>query len=59
MVDKARETVQARGIFGQLIFIAPEHEMVVVKLSSYPEFTNLNYAKNTLAAISAIAAELK
>lgn len=59
VVDKARETVQARGIFGQLIFIAPEHEMVVVKLSSYPEFTNLNYAKNTLAAISAIAAELK
>jgi CubicO group peptidase (beta-lactamase class C family) len=56
--DRAKETTMARGVFGQLIYIAPEHDMVVVKLSSYPEFINVNHSKDTLAAIRAIAAEL-
>ncbi len=56
--DKSKETVMARGVFGQLIYIAPEHDMVVVKLSSYPDFTNLAFSRDTLAGIHAIAAEL-
>ncbi len=56
--DASRETIMARGVFGQLIYIAPEHEMVVVKLSSYPDFLNLDYTLDTLAAIRSIAREL-
>lgn len=56
--DKARETVMARGVFGQLIYIAPEHDMVVVKLASQPDFINEANNIDTLAAIRAIAKEL-
>ncbi len=56
--DRARETVMARGVFGQLIYIAPEHDMVVVKLASQPEFINEANNIDTLAAIRAIAKEL-
>ena len=52
------ETVQARGIFGQLVYIAPEHNLVVAKLSTYPLPVILNHSLDTLAAIKAIAAEL-
>ena len=58
VADRARETVQARGIFGQLIYIAPEHELVVAKLSSYPSPVILQHSQDILAAINAIAAEL-
>jgi hypothetical protein len=56
--DAGAETIMARGVFGQLIYIAPRHEMVVVKLSSYPDFLNLDFTLDTLAMIRAIAAEL-
>jgi CubicO group peptidase (beta-lactamase class C family) len=53
-----RETVMCRGVFGQLIYIAPEHDLVVVKLSSYPDFLNLTYGLDTRRAIGAIAEAL-
>lgn len=56
--DVKRETVMCRGVFGQLIWIAPEHEMVVVKLSSYPDFLNLEFTLDTLAGIRAMAQAL-
>jgi CubicO group peptidase (beta-lactamase class C family) len=45
----------ARGVFGQLIHIDPIHELVAVKLSSWPDFLNTDYAVNTYRAIQAIA----
>jgi CubicO group peptidase (beta-lactamase class C family) len=56
--DERSRTLMARGVFGQLIYISFDHNMVVVKLSSYPDFSNIAFSKATLAAIHAIAAEL-
>ncbi|HEY7688588.1 MAG TPA: serine hydrolase [Dongiaceae bacterium] len=49
---------QARGIFGQLIWIDPPAEMVAVKLSSWPEYLMPEFSFNTYRAIEAIAREL-
>jgi CubicO group peptidase (beta-lactamase class C family) len=57
--DRAHETVMCRGVFGQLIYIAPEHDLVVVKLSSYPDFLNLTYGLDTRLAIGAINKALR
>ena len=54
----ARRTLMARGVFGQLIYIAPDDDMVVVKLASWPEFLSNERALNGFAAIRAIAARL-
>lgn len=53
--DATRETAICLGIFGQMIFIAPEYNMVVVKLSSWPDFLNTEMQSNTLRAVHAIA----
>ena len=45
----------ARGVFGQLIYVDTAHQMVVVKLSSWPEFVSLPRLKTKLRAIHAIA----
>ena len=47
-----------RGVFGQLIHIDWDNRMVVVKLSTYPDFTNKAYSVATLKAVHAIAAAL-
>ncbi|MFT5658097.1 MAG: hypothetical protein ACI9KN_001376 [Gammaproteobacteria bacterium] len=38
-----------------MIYIDPEHQMVVVKLASRPEFTSVPRLQTKLAAIHAIA----
>jgi CubicO group peptidase (beta-lactamase class C family) len=48
----------ARGVFGQLIYIDFAHKMVVVKLSSWPEFVNPAWTVATLDAVRAIARAL-
>lgn len=48
----------ARGVFGQVIHIDPDREMVAVKLSSWPEFRSPARSRTFLAAIAAIAAAL-
>jgi hypothetical protein len=53
--DAARQSVMARGVFGQLIYIAPEYGMVAVKLSTWPEFLNATHSANTMRALHAIA----
>ena len=56
--DSRSRALMARGVFGQLLHIDFDNAMVVVKLSTYPDFTNIAYSKATLTAIDAIAAAL-
>lgn len=56
--DQQSRSLMCRGVFGQLIHINFDHRMVVVKLSTYPEFLNTGYGKATLAAVHAIAVTL-
>jgi CubicO group peptidase (beta-lactamase class C family) len=52
--DPAGSSYMARGVFGQLIYIDPAAEFAAVKLSSWPDFTNLARTRTALAAIRAI-----
>ena len=56
--DHRKRTFMARGVFGQLIHIDPDENMVVVKLSSWPEFISVERALDTYAAVRAIAIHL-
>lgn len=53
--DEKRETHVCLGVFGQVIYIAPEFELVAVKLSTWPEFINRTHHHNTLRSFRAIA----
>ena len=53
--DKEKTTVMCIGVFGQLIYIAPEYDMVVVKFSTWPDFLDTEHKLNTLFGIHAIA----
>ena len=54
--DPQSRAIMARGVFGQLIYINWDQELVAVKLSSWPDFLNVSYNIATLRAIRAIAA---
>lgn len=56
--DARNRTLMARGVFGQLIYISWEFRMVVVKLSSWPEFVNPAWTVATINAVRAIGAAL-
>ncbi len=56
--DVDTRIMMARGVFGQLIYIDPDRELVVVILSSWPEFTSIDRSITALNLIDAIAAEL-
>lgn len=56
--DRKSRNLMARGVFGQWIYVDFAHEMVIVKLSSWPVFLSPEYEIATLAAAHAIAAEL-
>jgi CubicO group peptidase (beta-lactamase class C family) len=56
--DPHSRALNCRGVFGQLIHIDWNSRMVVVKLSSYPDFVNHAYSVATGQAIDAIAAAL-
>lgn len=56
--DPASRSIMARGVFGQLIYVNWNHNIVAVKLSSWPEFLNTTFNIVTLNAIHAIAGEL-
>jgi CubicO group peptidase (beta-lactamase class C family) len=57
--DASAANVMCRGVFGQLIYIAPGDNMVAVKLSSWPEFLNQTHSLNTQAALREIARVFK
>lgn len=52
--DPDRRAYIARGIFGQHIYIDPEADFAVVKLSTWPEFVSAERSIEALAAIRAI-----
>ncbi|TPI30865.1 serine hydrolase [Mesorhizobium sp. B3-1-9] len=56
--DSRSRSLMCRGVFGQLIHMSWEHRMVVVKLSTYPDFVNSAYSVATQKAVHAIAAAL-
>lgn len=56
--DVDQKAFMARGVFGQLIYVDPVHQMVIVKLSSWPEFTSVPRLVTALNAIHEIANEL-
>lgn len=52
--DGKRRALLARGVFGQLIYVDPDAQFVGVKLSSWPEFTDVPRTRTALAAMQAI-----
>lgn len=56
--DSQTRNLMARGVFGQWIYIDFAHEMVIVKLSSWPDFLNTKFAMATSAAAHVIAEAL-
>ncbi len=56
--DIPRGIYMARGVFGQLIYIDRSHQMVAVKLSSWPEFISTVRLLDTLNALEAIGTTL-
>lgn len=44
-----------RGVFGQMVYVAPDAGLVAVKLSTYPEFLNPDFFLQALAAFHAVA----
>jgi len=56
--DERTEAFMCLGVFGQLIYIAPAYNMVVVKLSTWPDFLDDTFKVNTQLAIHSIAQSL-
>jgi len=56
--DMRSRSLMARGVFGQLIHISWERQMVVVKLSSWPDFVNPAWTVATLDAVRRIGLAL-
>ena len=56
--DERTEAFMCLGVFGQLIYIAPAYNMVVVKLSTWPDFLDDMFKVNTQLAIHSIAKAL-
>ncbi len=56
--DRDRQTVLAKGIFGQLILADREADLVAVKLSSWPDFLSPEFDQNTRRGIRAVQAAL-
>lgn len=53
--DRDRQGHFCLGVFGQCIYVSPERGMVFVKLSTWPDATNPQRMKDTVAAFHAIA----
>ncbi|MEZ5714604.1 MAG: serine hydrolase [Paracoccaceae bacterium] len=53
--DAGRQTAMCLGVFGQMIYVSPEWNMVAVKLSTWPDFLDETHMANTLGALHAIA----
>jgi len=56
--DPQSRTLMCVGVFGQMIWMSFEHRMVVVKLSTWPDFTDKAKERATVAAFHRIAEAL-
>ncbi len=56
--DIDRGNFMARGVFGQLIHLDPEAQLMIVKLSTWPDYLNESYTRDALAAVTAIRSAL-
>jgi CubicO group peptidase (beta-lactamase class C family) len=56
--DPASRSLMARGVFGQLIYMNWDYRMVVVKLSSWPDFLNAKRSITTLNSLHMIGRRL-
>jgi CubicO group peptidase (beta-lactamase class C family) len=56
--DPRARAIYARGVFGQMIYVNWDYNMVAVKLSSWPDFLNTQYNIVTQQALHAIARHL-
>lgn len=56
--DPHSRAILAKGVFGQLIYINWDYNMVVVKLSSWPDFLNRPFDVATFSATHAIGKAL-
>ena len=36
------------GVFGQIVYVSPQRDMVAVKFSSWPDFQNADYLRQSL-----------
>ncbi|MCB2109876.1 MAG: serine hydrolase [Defluviimonas sp.] len=54
--DRALPRHYCLGVFGQMIFVAPDADMVAVKLSTWPDFTSSDLLLQTVDALHAIIA---
>jgi CubicO group peptidase (beta-lactamase class C family) len=57
--DAKSRNLMARGVFGQMIYINWECDMVVVKLSTWPDFLNPRFANATRSACHRIGSALR
>ena len=58
VLDREQGVTAARGVNGQLIYIDPGRELVVVKLSSWPDFVDEELDFNTHRMVRALADHL-
>ena len=56
--DPRSRSIMCRGVFGQLIYMNWDTNMVAVKLSSWPDFLSVPYNVATLAALHSIGKAL-
>ena len=56
--DPKARSLMCVGVFGQLIWMNWEHNMVVVKLSTWPDFVDVSKERATEAAMRRIAEAL-
>ena len=57
--DVSTRVMMARGVFGQLIYVDPDRDLVVVILSTWPEFTSIERTITALHLIDAMADALE
>lgn len=52
--DVGRQIMMARGVFGQLIYVDLDHDLVITRLSTWPEFVSNDRKHDDMLAVDAI-----